>query len=337
MMEDYITQLEGQLQSVVPDDTMAEAGRKILLADFIKMLKHDAGARLGEDPEAVHDMRVATRRMRSSFKLFENFFKSKWIFDYNRRLRKIARALGSVRDLDVMIEGVQQYVTSLELPARTSHKKLSEEEKAAREAAKAELDAQREAMNAGLARLTARRDKARGELVDMLDSKSYRRFVADFGEFLTTTGQGASKDSTYPAGLMLPGIIYDRLAAVRAYDHEVEAHTPETLHALRVEFKRLRYAVSSFTDVLGKESEDFIDELKAIQDHLGRLNDIVVAQATFSDLLEDLDETNAAALQAYIDKLATEQVDLQNSFADVWKRFNTKTVQRKLALAVAGV
>lgn len=336
-MEEYISELESQLKPVASDDSMAEAGRKILLTDFIKMLKHEVGSRLGEDPEAVHDMRVATRRMRSTLKVFENSFKSKWIFDYNRRLRKIARALGSVRDLDVMIEGVQQYVASLELPARTSHKKLSEEEKAARETAKAEIDAQRESLNEGLVRLTAQRDKARGELIDLFDSKSYRRFVTDFGEFLTTTGQGVSKDSTYSVGLTLPGIIYDRLAAVRAYDHEVETHTPETLHALRVEFKRLRYAVSSFTDVLGKESEDFIDELKAIQDHLGRLNDSVVAQATLSDLLEDLDETNAAALQTYIDKLAAEQVELQNSFADVWKRFNTKTVQRKLALAVAGV
>jgi CHAD domain-containing protein len=336
-MEEYISELETHVQPIVSDDTMAEAGRKILLADFIKMLKHDAGARIGEDAEEVHDMRVATRRIRSTFKLFESYFKPKWIVGYNRRLRKIARALGGVRDLDVMIQGVQEYLASLEQPARASHKKLSDEEKAAREAAKVEIEAQQEALAQGLVRLIAQRDEARAELIDTLDSKNYRRFVKDFGGFLTTTGQGAAKESTYPVGLMLPGIVYGRLAVVRAYDHEVETHTPETLHALRVEFKRLRYAVSSFVDVLGKESDDFLEELKTIQDQLGRLNDLVVAQATLTDMLEDIDETHAAALQTYIDKLAAEQVDLQNSFADVWKRFNTKTVQRKLALAVAGV
>jgi CHAD domain-containing protein len=336
-MEEYISELDSQLHPVVSDDTMPEAGRKILLNDFIKLLKQEAGVRIDEDPEAVHDMRVAIRRMRSTFKLFEGYFKSKWVYDYNRRLRKIARALGGVRDLDVMIQGVQQYIASLELPSRTSHKKLSEAEKAAREAAQAEIAAQTQVLTEGLSHLTTQRDEARTELIGILDSKNYRRFIKDFGEFLTTTGQGASKESTYSVGLMLPGIIYGRLAAVRAYDHDVETHTPETLHALRVEFKRLRYAVSSFADVLGKESGDFVDELKAIQDHLGRLNDLVVAQSTLNDLLEDLDEAHAASLQIYIDKLAAEQVELQNSFTDVWKRFNTKTVQRKLALAVAGV
>src|SRR5688572_21869623 len=102
-MDDYTAQLESQVQSVSPQDTMAEAGRKVLLADFIKMLKHEAGARTGEDIEDVHDMRVATRRMRSALRLFESYFKPKWVDAYSRRLRKIARALGVVRDLDVLI------------------------------------------------------------------------------------------------------------------------------------------------------------------------------------------------------------------------------------------
>ncbi len=336
-MEEYIAQLEAQVQPVAPDDPMAEVGRKVLLGDFIKMLKHEAGACSGEDPEDVHDMRVATRRMRSAFRLFESYFKPKWVNGYQRRLRKIARALGAVRDLDVLIQGVEEYAASLGIAPRTSHKKLTEEEKAAREAARGQAAEQQMALGEAVALVRAQRDEAREELIDVLSSKNYRRFVKEFGEFLTTAGQGVGKDSSYPVGLMLPNVIYQQLMEVRVHDHEVEDHTVETLHALRVEFKRLRYRVSFFEDVLGKEADDFIDELKKIQDHLGRLNDVVVAQSVLGELLEDLGETQAAALQTYLDKLATEQVTLQDSFVQIWHHFNTKTVQRKLALAVAGV
>jgi CHAD domain-containing protein len=335
-MDDYAAQLESQVQSVSPQDTMAEAGRKVLLADFIKMLKHEAGARTGDDLEDVHDMRVATRRMRSALRLFESYFKPKWIDAYSRRLRKIARALGVVRDLDVLIQSVEQYGALLELPKRASHKKLSDEEKAERDAAKTLADEQQTALATALESLKTRRDEARADLIDVLDSKSYRRFAQEFGEFLTTAGQGVAKDAGYPVGLVLPNVIYEQLMAVRIHDHEVEAHTPETLHALRVEFKRLRYTVSFFDAVLGKEIDEFIDELKKIQDHLGRLNDVVVAQAALSDTLSETNET-PAALQVYLEKLAAEQAELQEGFVEVWKRFNTKSVQKKLALAIAGI
>ena len=61
---------------VLPDDAMAEAARKVLLFHFERMLLHEPGSRLGETIEAVHDMRVATRRMRSAFRLFKPFFKN---------------------------------------------------------------------------------------------------------------------------------------------------------------------------------------------------------------------------------------------------------------------
>ncbi|MFN8373116.1 MAG: CHAD domain-containing protein [Anaerolineae bacterium] len=278
-MEEYTAQLEAQLQPVEVHDSMAEAGRKILLADFIRMLKHEHGARLGDDAEEVHDMRVATRRMRSAVRLFEGYYKPKWIYYYNRRLRKIARALGAVRDLDVLIEGVEQYAASLTLPKRGSHRKMSDEEKNEREALQATLTAQHEALTEALALVRAQREGAREELLELFNSKGYNRFVGEFGTFLTTAGQGAAKDAGYPVGLMVPGIIYERLTAVRIHDHDVEVHTVESLHALRVEFKRLRYTAAFFVDINGKEADDFIDELKKVQDHLGRLNDAVVAQA----------------------------------------------------------
>ena len=58
-LEERIAGLESKLEAVAPTDNMAEAGRKVLLAELIRMLKHEAGSRTGEDIEDVHDMRVA--------------------------------------------------------------------------------------------------------------------------------------------------------------------------------------------------------------------------------------------------------------------------------------
>src|SRR5688572_3515190 len=98
-----IEQLASGRAAVSPTDNMAEAGRKVLLAELIKMLKHDKGSRTGEDIEDVHDMRVAIRKMRSIFRLLKTYFKSKDADNYNRALKRLASALGEVRDLDVLL------------------------------------------------------------------------------------------------------------------------------------------------------------------------------------------------------------------------------------------
>jgi CHAD domain-containing protein len=110
-----------------------------------------------------------------------------------------------------------------------------------------------------------------------------------------------------------------------------------TMHALRIEFKRLRYTVSLFSSVLGKEISDFIEELKRMQDLLGRMNDIEVARESLMDLMEDLDGDQSAVLWLYINALDNEKPLLREKFLPTWQRFNTKTVQRKLASAVAAL
>ena len=52
---------------------MDEAARKTLLFHFERMLKHEPGTREGEDAEELHDMRVATRRMRAALRVFDGY------------------------------------------------------------------------------------------------------------------------------------------------------------------------------------------------------------------------------------------------------------------------
>lgn len=318
---DLMEVLKAQMQPILPNDTMAEAGRKALLPDFVDMLKHEAGSRTGTDMEDVHDMRVATRRMRSIMQLLSTYYKPKSLRVHSRSLRKIARSLGAVRDLDVLIDNVQTFQSTLG-------------------------DADQMPLQPIIERLDGERQYARHELIRSLDKGDTRRFLNDYTAFLTTPGNGVKSlnggdNDVHPVQVrhLLPALIYNHLGTVRAYDDVLRNNDVDavTLHALRIEFKKLRYLVSMFTDVLGTQVKEFVGELKAIQDHLGKMNDAHVAQQRLCDMLPELDETESAALSRYIDALRADEDALRSQVGEVWRRFNSKTVQRQLATAIASL
>lgn len=312
-----IANLSGHISPIVPTDSMAEAGRKVLLTEFIKMLEVEAGSRTGADIEDVHKMRVSIRRMRSAFRLLEPYYKPKAVKPFIDELRQVMQALGAVRDLDVMIFNLEKFQPTLNA-------------------------SQVEAMKEVIDSLDLRRVDARKELNHVLDRKTYRRFVKGFGKFLTTPEMGAKAiDPKNPAPYQLRHIlapmIYEHLSTVRAYDTVLATADAETLHALRIEFKRLRYIISLFGDVLGSQIQDFVEELKIIQDHLGHLNDIDVAHTSLNELMEDLEGDQITVLWEYIHHLEAEKPDLLAKMPEIWKRFNAKNVQRKLATAIASL
>lgn len=302
----------GQDIRVLEQDTMAEAGRKILLSDFKRMVDNEAGSRIGDDIKYVHNMRVATRRMRSAFRLLAPYYKNKPVQLYSGHLRTLAKHLGAVRDLDVMIDNLTAYQTNLPEDDQTT-------------------------LQSVIDKLDKRRSKARQKLITYLDSDHYQKFIQQYLQFLTTDGKGAKpvdEESAAPHQVrhILPTLVHEHLAVVRAYDTILEGADVSTLHALRIEFKRLRYLVSYFIDVLGVSAEQFVDELKDIQDHLGHLNDTVTAQAMLNKLKLKPDQQQI--VNEYLDRLSAEEADHIEQFAVTWQRFNSRTVQRKLSDAL---
>lgn len=309
--------LRAHLVPPQPGDAMSEAARRALLKDLIQMLEHEAGSRAGADSVGVHKMRVATRRMRSTLLLLGDYFKASDIRPFLRELRRLAQALGTVRDLDVMIDNLARYQATLD------------------EAAQADLVPM-------LALLHERRAAARRKLVAAFDKKAYQRFTRDFSAFVTTPNAGArrpSKDQPFPpeARYLLPIEVYRHLAAIRAYDRVIGEAGTETLHALRIEFKRLRYLIAIFEPMLGERGATFINELRAIQDHLGALNDAAAAQRQLRGLLPEVADGQPPVLENYLSELSTSEARLRATFPDVWKRFNSRAVQRRLAGAIAGL
>lgn len=322
MVEPRLPLILADRVGMLPDDPMAEAGRKALFFHFERMLLNEPGSRLGEDIEAVHDMRVATRRMRSAMRLFKPFFKRGTLKPFRRELRQTARVLGDVRDLDVFIEKAQCFAS--DNPDVTLDPLFGIWEKSRR--------------------------KARRALIAHLDSKGFARFVRQFHAFLTTPGEGAKKISdqgvtAFRVRHIAPRLIYEHYEQVRAYDTVIEGAPVAVLHALRIDFKRLRYTLEFFEEVLGPDARDVIKEVKVMQDHLGDLHDTEVVLEVLRDII---DRHNArysgiplfmrpdfSGVAAYAVAKEAEQQQLIETFPAVWARFNRDEMRQKLALAVA--
>jgi CHAD domain-containing protein/transposase-like protein len=311
-------------EGILPDEPMAEAGRKALLFNFERMLLHEPGSRLGQDIEAVHDMRVATRRMRSALRVFRPFFEPDEIALFRRHLRSIAEVLGEVRDLEVFLDKSRRFAAQ--------HPEL-------------DLVLLLDAWQAYL-------DDARQGLVDELDRKKFARFVKRFHRFLTTPGQGAlplvaGEPIAYRVAHVVPRLIYERYEQVRGYDSIVAGASLPTLHALRIEFKRLRYALEFFEEILGPSARSVIKEVKIMQDHLGELNDTQVAITVLNEFIREIkhhyrgkrrdQRPNLDGVWAYIAHQQAEQQRLYESFPAAWANFNRPDVRQQLALAVAAL
>jgi CHAD domain-containing protein/transposase-like protein len=316
---------------VLPDDSMSEAGRKVLLFHFERMLYHEPGTRLGEDIEELHDMRVASRRMRSAFRVFSRYFDADVLRPFLKGLRRTGRALGRVRDLDVFLEKAQRY-RATQVGAGSSHlpPHLYED------------------LDPLFAEWQRQREAAREQMLACLDGKRYQRFVQEFGQFLNTEGAGAllppaarpSPQQVYQAA---PILIYERFNVVRGYDPVIGDAPLETFHALRTDCKRLRYTMEFFREVLGPEAKEVIREVVILQDHLGNLNDADVASRLLICFLDQWskrkrrERTNISGVARYLVAKQNELHVLLDSFPEVWRHFNRPKMRRLLALAVSAL
>jgi CHAD domain-containing protein len=196
-------------------------------------------------------------------------------------------------------------------------------------------------------------------MIDYLDSNRYGRFKDAFEAFLDSPRAGelpVLDDGIEPRPHRLrfvaPLLIYERLNAVQAYDDWVTGpDVPlERLHALRIAAKRLRYTLEFFEEILGTEARILIEQIKGLQDHLGDLQDAVVASALLRDFLTwgtwgagPSDRKRAASSEPIIAPgvaayLAARQAELQeliNTFPQAWSRIQARGFRERIAACVA--
>ena len=312
---------------LVSSDSMAEAGRKILRFHFLRMLDCEAGARAGQDIERLHDMRVATRRLRAAFDLFGSYYAPEVTASLVKGLRRIGRALGAVRDLDVFLEKAGAYLATLPEGERSSLDPL-------------------------LASWQAKREEARRQLLALLDSPRYQSFCRAFDLFTATPGMGAANDEgAQPTPTLLahvaPMLIYQRLAEVRAFAPLLAAAPVTLLHRLRIACKRLRYTLEFFEEALGSEVKEVIKEVVAMQDHLGSLQDTVIAADLLRGFLNEwaerqksdgaVQQVDIHGVTQYLAVKQAEQFELLRAFPAAWQRLDNPRLRERLSRALSAL
>ncbi len=297
------------------DEPMSEAGRKVLAHYLGKLLEQEEPIRKGEDDEAIHDMRVASRRLRSALDIFGDYYQKRALKWYRKELRRIASALGEVRDLDVMRSKAKDHAETLS-------------------------DEERQGLQPLLDHWQAQLDEARADLLQE-HSRRYARFLNAFARFVMTPEHDAiTSDDDDPAPYLVrhvaPRLIYERYATVRAYERILNDPSLDTLHALRIDAKRLRYILEAFEEVLGSQAEAVIDALKALQDHLGNLQDARVASSVMYDFVQNAGEAEPmSAVLRYLAVREQEKQQLLAAINETWAAFANPDVGRGLALAIA--
>ncbi len=276
------------------DDAFAEAGRKVLRRHLVRMLSREPGVRASDVLE-TKQMRVATRRLRATWRVFDDAFKGRVARRHERELRTLGRAIGAVRDLDVLLASVD---------AEAALQPLAEEWR-------------------------LQRSVAHAELVALLDSTRYARLVDEMLEFTASAGKGVRRPiGSLPVSEAMPAALSEAVANVRATSvaDPGSGAADAAWHARRIEARRLRYSVEAFLDVMDPErSRALLISITALQDRLGALQDAAVAiervDAWAAARDGRLSDEAAAVLDAFRGRrhaeMATARIGLDEAWAAV--------------------
>ena len=202
------------------------------------------GARKG-DVHAVHQARVATRRIREALPLVAPGRTGKSL---TKSVRRLTRALGAVRELDVALLNLDQLRASGEVP-ETAIARLRQ-------------------------LVTEERQRLGSEMVRRLEQynhpKLQRKAVEAARRGPVKTG---TRDPVRAAAAMARAA--RRAVALRAaMDNAAGIYLPDRLHEVRIAVKKLRYALEIARDLSGSRATARIRTLKRVQDLLGRMHDL---------------------------------------------------------------
>ncbi|HYT39208.1 MAG TPA: CYTH and CHAD domain-containing protein [Acidimicrobiia bacterium] len=245
--------LPGAVTAVGPDSTTGEVVRAAVANALARIVAHDPGVRLGDDPEDVHQARVGTRRLRSDLRTFRPLLDADWVAGLREEAGWYAALLGDVRDTEVLMERLEHQAATLPkedaAAVKTIVRRLAREREAAR------------------ARLLAGMDSRR--FVALLDRLTEAAAQPQFAQ--EAVGQGAA--DVLPALVRRP---WRRLAkAVKALP---EVPADEQLHAVRILAKHTRYAAEAAAGVVGKRAAAFAKQIAGVQTVLGDHQDACVME-----------------------------------------------------------
>ena len=129
------------IEGLAADEPYADAAAKIVAVRAREVADHSHDVLDATDIERVHDMRVATRRLRAALEIFEPCFPAEQLDESLREVKAIADALGERRDADVTIAALERFAHGLAAPDRPGVATLIDQIRIEQAEANAELEA----------------------------------------------------------------------------------------------------------------------------------------------------------------------------------------------------
>ena len=248
-----------------PDVVVSSLGKQASLVDLVQhaiarsvaqIVRHDPGARLGLDAEDVHQLRVATRRLRSDLHSFGPLLRQARVVPVRTELRWLGGSIGAVRDKDVLGARLQVRLAALPHFDAAGVNRLM-------------LRLEREAGEARSAMLTALRDARYLELLDTL---------VDFAAEPPFAKEAKIKQGRSPKKIAakIAGKPWRRLKS--AVDALGRNPSDAELHQIRILAKRSRYAADAVAPLVGPVASRFAAAVAGVQTVLGDHHDTVMAE-----------------------------------------------------------
>jgi CHAD domain-containing protein len=240
-------------EPLLPNAPAKDVVRNAIAGSVAALLHHDPLVRTGRDPEAVHQARVATRKLRSNLRTFAPLLDIEWTEPLRSELGWLAMGLGAVRDREVLLQRLRDQTASLPTSDQRSAASL-------------------------LQLLEAEIDGLRKKLIEDLDSQRY----IDLLESLVTAAHTpvTLPEADQPAATVLPALATTPWKRLRSAVKQLPENPADTeLHRMRILAKRARYAAEAVAPVLGAQAEAFAKAAAKLQTVLGEHQDSVTAQS----------------------------------------------------------
>ena len=289
--------------AITPDAPIGVVALAVLRRQFAVLLATEPGTRLGDEIEELHDMRVATRRLRAATALFNEVLPVEAV-----RLRPelgwLGRTLGSVRDLDVQLVQLDESIAAFPEHDQMALRRLR-------------------------ALLVSERAEARARMLEALDSRRYDTLVRRFGRTLHAKRGGRSQLAVAPATALAPDLIEAAFGRVRKAARRIGSGSPpEDYHRVRLACKRFRYALEFLADVYPGQTKQLTRRAIAVQDVLGLNQDADFAVGRLRRLAHErgaeLGPETVFAMGELAERNRLHMAELQASFPADYARLDGK-------------
>jgi CHAD domain-containing protein len=297
-------------------DSVATIGIKLVLVTrFEELYGFHEAALDWSDPEGVHSMRVASRRLRSALRDFMPYLRKRGLTAVQKRLKNVADTLGEVRDQDVAIMALEKIDANAPSDVLPALKQF--------------IDARKEIRNEARKQLEAILEKAQ---LDELQS-----------DFMAGVDVATAPRKTLTAHIfrqMSREVILGRLKELEKLSNRLfNPFEVETLHEMRIAAKRLRYAIELFQSCWGHSIATYAKRAARVQTALGDLHDCDIwienIGKQINNARKNKDAVQVAALVWLLNHfIKLRSKHLRQAFAE-WSQWEAQDLSGKLRAKIS--